>query len=144
MTNPAPAQPDASGLAQALQTWLSQARAKLSHSPLTQADLTALDTLAARAGSSSGKVRQRLLYAHTALPVPTSHVHAMYFIEPTPGGGAFDLTPNYAFPYNTVHDAVIDGWQIVQFPDYKAVVQDRQIDVPGYQFILQKLEVYHD
>jgi hypothetical protein len=129
-----------------LQTWLTQARQKLAHSPLTLEDLDTLSGLLASPApmSCQPKTRQRLLYAHTALPVPTSHVHAMYFIEPVPNGGAFDLTPNYQFPYNSVHDAVIDGWQIVSFPDYKAVVQDREIDIPGYQFILQKLEVYHD
>ncbi len=125
----------------AIQTWLTQAAHKITQSPLTADDLAALEKLL---DAPQPKLRQRLLYAHTALPVPTSQTHTMYVIEPVPNGGAFDLVPNYKFPYNTVHEAVIDGWQIVSFPDYKTPIQDREIDIPGYQFILQKIEVYHD
>jgi hypothetical protein len=45
------------------------------------------------------------------------------------------------WPYNTVHEAIVDGWQIVQFPHHQAPFNDRDLDVVGYEFILQKMEV---
>ena len=45
------------------------------------------------------------------------------------------------WPYASVHDAILDGWQVVQFPYQQAVYDDREIDVIGYEFILQQMEV---
>lgn len=45
------------------------------------------------------------------------------------------------WPYETVHDAIVDGWQIVQFPHLQAPFDDKDLDVVGYEFILQKMEV---
>ena len=39
-----------------------------------------------------------------------------------------------------MHDAVLDGWQVVHFPQQLAPFDDREIDVLGYEFVLQKLE----
>ena len=43
--------------------------------------------------------------------------------------------------YRTVHEAIVDGWQVVQFPHLQAPFDDRDLDVVGYEFIVQKLEV---
>ena len=45
------------------------------------------------------------------------------------------------WPYRTVHEAIVDGWQVVQFPHLQAPFDDRDLDVVGYEFILQKMEV---
>ena len=45
------------------------------------------------------------------------------------------------WPYNTVHDAIVDGWQVIQFPHLQAPFDDQDLDVVGYEFILQKIEV---
>ena len=94
--------------------------------------------------SKSGQIRQRILYLQAQLPTPCSGVIASYLLEPVPGGGNVTLSPSPVFPYKTVHEAVIDGWQIVQFPPQTAPISDREVDIPGYQFILQKLEVFND
>ncbi|HYF52499.1 MAG TPA: hypothetical protein VEJ63_24035 [Planctomycetota bacterium] len=44
------------------------------------------------------------------------------------------------FPYGNVAAAMAEGWQVVHFPDQRAAFDDREIDVLGYEFILQKLE----
>ena len=35
----------------------------------------------------------------------------------------------------------IDGWQIIQFPHLQSPFSDTDLDMIGYEFILQKMEV---
>ncbi len=85
--------------------------------------------------------RQRLLYLHARTPSVFADVLGYTLIEPIAGfqveisGGAFD------WPYTTVHEALVDGWQIVQFPHLQSSFSDTELDVVGYEFILQKMEV---
>lgn len=91
---------------------------------------------------SDTQPRQRLLYLHARTPSVFSEILGLTPVEPVPGykveisGGDFD------WPYNTVHDAMVDGWQVVQFPHLQAPFDDRELDVVGYEFILQKMEVF--
>jgi hypothetical protein len=94
--------------------------------------------------TSVGQPRQRLLYLHTSSPSVQSRVMAFYRVEPVPHGAGVDLSPEPKFPYQSVHEAMIDGWRVVRFPEYTAPVQDREIDMQGYEFILEKLEVFDD
>lgn len=132
--------PSPLALRDAVQKWVSEARKKLMDGSLTESDLDELS----RTVGVYNRVRQRLLYLHADVPSPRSAIMAMYLIEPVPGGAQLYLNPEPKFPYRTVHDAILDGWQILQVPDQRAPIDDRQIDVQGYEFILQKLEVYHD
>lgn len=125
------------GTPQLVHDWIAQARGKLARG-ITEQDLAQLEA------AVTGRFLQRVLYMHTAMPTPTSHVHAMYFVEPVAGGGNIELSVDYKFAYNTPHEAVMDGWQIIQFPAYRYPIQDREIDVQGYQFVLQKWEIYRD
>ena len=90
---------------------------------------------------ASHQPRQRLLYLHARSPSVFSDIIGYTQIEPTEGfqveisGGAFE------WPYATVHDALVDGWQIVQFPHLQSPFSDTDLDVIGYEFILQKMEV---
>ena len=85
--------------------------------------------------------RQRLLYLHALTPNVFSDILALTQIEPTAGFRVEITAAELDWPYNTVHDAIVDGWQIVQFPDLQAPFDDRELDVVGYEFILQKMEV---
>ncbi|MFT5086420.1 MAG: hypothetical protein ACI906_003362 [Candidatus Latescibacterota bacterium] len=85
--------------------------------------------------------RQRLLYLHARTPNVLSDILALTQIEPTAGFRVEITAAELDWPYNTVHDAIVDGWQIVQFPDLQAPFDDRELDVVGYEFILQKMEV---
>ena len=88
--------------------------------------------------------RQRLLYMHAQTPSILSPVLEMTIYEPV-AGFKLELTADEpAYPYATVHAAVVDGWQIVQFPLHQAVYDDDEIDMVGYEFILQKMEVVEE
>ena len=45
-------------------------------------------------------------------------------------------------PYASVFDAILDGWRVIHFPQQRAPYDDREIDVIGYEFILEKIEAY--
>lgn len=122
----------------ALQAWIDAARAKLANGGLHSDDLDALARLARRAP------RQRLLYLHASTPSVRSGVLAMTLHEPIPGWIA-EIDPDpQEWPYRTVQDAILDGWQVIHFPDQRAPFEDREIDLMGYEFILQKLEFYDE
>jgi hypothetical protein len=90
------------------------------------------------------RLRQRLLYLHAATPSIRSRVIGMALHEPVPGS-ITEITPEEPeWPYSTVHDAVLDGWQVIHFPQQLAPFDDREIDILGYEFVLQKLEAYDE
>ena len=120
--------------------WVEQAQQKLSAGTFSADDLNELLIAVCR----KKQVRQRLLYLHAATPNIQSEVIGMAMHEPMPGWVSQIDAVKSEWPYNIVRDAVIDGWQIVHFPDQRAPFDDKEIDVLGYEFILQKLEEYDD
>jgi hypothetical protein len=122
---------------------LARAKAQLAEGKLTAADLEALHN-AARRGNGAA-VRQRLLYLHAANPSVYSPLLNATLIEPVEGQPAQVDPLARPLPYQSVHDAIRDGWRVVQFPDQRAPFDDREIDIVGYEFILEKLqEAAHD
>ena len=94
--------------------------------------------------SRSRRTRQRLLYLHAATPGIRSQVIGMALHEPVRGSVTEITTQVDDWPYSIVHDAILDGWQVIHFPDQQSSFDDREIDVLGYEFILQKLEAYNE
>ena len=121
----------------AVESWTTAARAKLKNGKLSPSDL---DELLTRVRAGGGTRLQRLLYLHAATPSIRSEVLAMAIHEPVAGSITESRGTPQDWPYGTVHDAILDGWQIVHFPDQRAPFDDREIDLVGYEFILQKLE----
>jgi len=89
----------------------------------------------------STQPRQRLLYLHARTPTVFSEILACTPIEPVKGYRVEITAEEQDWPYNTVHEAIIDGWHVVQFPHLQAPFDDADLDVVGYEFILQKMEV---
>ena len=88
--------------------------------------------------------RQRLLYIQARTPSPLSGIIGLTLIEPVSDYKPEIIADEPDWPNQTVHDAVVDGWQIVQFPHLQAPFDDRDLDVVGYEFILQKMEIVRD
>lgn len=85
--------------------------------------------------------RQRLLYLHARTPNVFSDILGYTPVEPVAGYRVEITADEPDWPYRTVHDAMVDGWQIIQFPHLQAPFDDHDLDVVGYEFILQKMEV---
>ena len=124
---------------EAIDRWIAEARAKLENGGLQKEDLDQLHQII---NANRGDTRQRLLYLHAATPGIRSQVIGMALHEPVEGSVTEIVTEVQEWPYNTVHDAILDGWQVIHFPDQRTEFDDREIDILGYEFILQKLEVY--
>jgi hypothetical protein len=121
-------------LRKTIAAWVARARA---NGGVTDADLEELLRLA---GEQRPVRRQHLLYLHATTPSIRSSVIGMALHRAEPGS-VTQLTPDgHEWPYATVHDAILDGWQVIHFPDQRAPFDDREIDLLGYEFILQKLE----
>ena len=119
--------------------WITEVRQKIANSGISEADLDQLTTIV-----KQQQVRQRLLYIHAATPNIRSQVVATGYHEPVKGS-VTEIDPDIDdWPYRSVHDAILDGWQVIQFPDQRTNFDDCEIDVLGYEFILQKLEAYDD
>jgi hypothetical protein len=118
--------------------WVERAKEKCASGSLKAEDF---DEVLELVRNSNGRARQRLLYIHTSNPSIRSNLigHALH--EPVEGSTTYidPLTPE--FPYNSVHDAILDGWRVIHFPQQLAPFEDREIDIMGYEFILEKIEV---
>ena len=91
---------------------------------------------------SNTQQRQRLLYLHARTPSVFSAILGYTPIEPVAGYAVEISAGEFEFPYKTVHDAIVDGWQVVQFPHLQAPFDDKDLDIVGYEFILQKFQSY--
>lgn len=140
VTEPIPAinQPTADAAAS---DWLSRARSALaSGKPVDDAMLNELE--AALAGRT--KVRQRLLYMHLTTPAPHASAVSCTIFDPAAEVRNQLSAESPQLAYNSVVEAMADGWQVISFPDINAPIDDREVDMLGYLFILQKMEVYGD
>ena len=90
--------------------------------------------------SSKTLSNQRLLYLHARTPNVFSPLIGLTQIEPTSGYQAEITADPPKWPYQSVHEAMIDGWQVIQFPHLQAPFDDHDLEFVGYEFILQKIE----
>ena len=126
---------------EALELWLTRARAELESGTICAADL---DELSQIIHAKRTSVRQRLLYLHATTSNIRSQVIGMAEHEPVAESITEITTDDDQWPYRTVHDAILDGWQVIHFPDQRVPFDDQEIDILGYEFILQKLEAYNE
>ena len=122
-------------LQQAVTTWLTTAETHAANGGVTLADLQQLRQLC-----QTAQPRQRLLYLHTRAPSIYAAVIGMAQHEPV-AGQKDTLRTRADWPYETVHDALVAGWQVIHFPNLLAPYDDRELDYVGFEFILQKVEV---
>jgi hypothetical protein len=121
--------------------WVEQAQQKLAAGTFGADDL---NELLISVCTRRKQMRQRLLYLQSATPNIQSPVIGMARHEPVPGWVSQIDATQTEWPYDSIAAALLDGWQIVHFPDQRAPFEDGEIDVLGFEFILQKLEEYED
>ena len=123
-----------------LQAWIDDAKVRLASGTLSADDFARLGE---QLELGRPKVlRQRLLYLHAQTPAIGSGLIAAALHEPVKGGVA-QMDPLQKDPtYQSVHEAIIDGWEVIHFPNQHSPIDDREIDVLGYEFILQKKEYF--
>ena len=118
---------------QQIQEWLDKLRA----GTLVEADLQqALDRLDGTSDGDSPK-QQRLLYLNTGNTGVDSQVLGMALVE----NGEILEGPDDVeeWPYNSVLEAMNDGWRVIKFPEMALLLQEDKTFGLGCEFILEKL-----
>ena len=117
---------------QQIQEWLDKLRA----GTLVEADLQqALDCH--DGGSGDDSPQQRLLYLNTGNTGVDSQVLGMALVE----NGEILEGPDDVdeWPYNSVLEAMDDGWRVIKFPEMALLLQEDKTFGLGCEFILEKL-----
>lgn len=106
---------------------------ELRRNALSEASLRRIAELADRLPPGG---RQELLYLQAEQTSVTSRVIGMSLFT----GGRFSDGPEDAddWPYQTVAQAMADGWRIVKFPEMAILLDDRRTYGLGCEFILEK------
>ena len=119
---------------QQIQGWLDKLRA----GTLVEADLQqALDRLSGGTSDGNSPKRQRLLYLNTGNTGVDSQVLGMSMVE----NGQILEGPDDVdeWPYNSVLEAMSDGWRVIKFPEMALLLQEDKTFGLGCEFILEKL-----
>tara|TARA_A100001037_G_scaffold78356_2_gene70312 strand:+ start:553 stop:828 length:276 start_codon:yes stop_codon:yes gene_type:complete len=89
-------------------------------------------------------LKQRLLYLSSQSTDPRSPAISQALHEPVKGT-IVEIDPTKTgIDYDSVYDAICDGWRVVHFPDQRGSIEYSQIEVYGYQFVLEKMEEFND
>lgn len=87
-------------------------------------------------------LKQRLLYLSALSTDPKSPTISLALHEPVEGT-IVEIDPmSDDLEYDSVHAAICDGWRVVHFPDQRGNLSDSDVDVLGFQFILEKMEQF--
>ena len=87
-------------------------------------------------------LKQRLLYLSALSTDPKSPTISLALHEPVEGT-IVEIDPmSDGLEYDSVHAAICDGWRVVHFPDQRGNLSDSDVDVLGFQFILEKMEQF--
>lgn len=78
--------------------------------------------------------RQDLLYLQAGSTSIASGIHGMSIVK---DGQIINPEPD-KFPYNTVLEAIRDGWRIIQFPNLSLLMDESRTYGLGCEFILEK------
>ena len=81
--------------------------------------------------------RQELLYLQAGTASVNSAVIGMFIAR----DGEIDEGPPNPddMPYDTVMDALNDGWRIIKFPELAVMLDETRLHGPGVEFILEKV-----
>ena len=112
-----------------LEQWIESGRAKVQAGTFALEDLDQLEKLQA-------KRRQLVLYLSSQSTNMRSPVSAWVLYDAIQPHDPQLTSQNP--PYNTVLEAIADGWRVVQFPTSKLYEYRNDNDYIGYEFILEK------
>lgn len=115
---------------------LEECLAKFREDKLTEQDLLqAIKSV--ESTNRKEKPAQRLLYLQAENTKLTSIVEGMSFVDEN---GVHDGPDNPEdWPYQTVHEAMLDGWRVLKFPEMAMMMVGEQTTFGvGCEFILEK------
>ena len=86
--------------------------------------------------ADEARAMQDILYLHAAANSPISEVLAMRIVE---SGEISDGPENPGdWPYQSVLEAIRDGWRVVKFPELALMMDESRTYSLGFEFILER------
>ena len=86
--------------------------------------------------ADEARAMQDILYLHTAANSPIALVLAMRIVE---NGEISDGPEDPAdWPYQSVLEAIRDGWRVVKFPELALMMDESRTYSLGFEFILER------
>ena len=86
--------------------------------------------------ADEARAMQDILYLHTAANSPIAEVLAMRIVE---NGEISDGPEDPAdWPYQSVLEAIRDGWRVVKFPELALMMDESRTYSLGFEFILER------
>jgi hypothetical protein len=82
--------------------------------------------------------RQRVMYLNAVSRSLRAPVVGFAIHEPVPSD-APQIEAGVEMPYETVHNAILDGWKVIHFPAQRAEGHPEAVGVFGYEFILDQV-----
>ena len=122
---------------QQIQQWLDKIRAGTLVEDDFQQALNRLNSRSLQTSDSDKPKRQRLLYLQARSTGVDSEVLGMALVE---DGQVIEGPDNPAeWPYNSVLEAINDGWRVIKFPEMALLLMEDKTFGLGCEFILEKL-----
>ena len=121
-----------------LRTQLEKCISKFRQGNLTEQDLSeALEST--QKNGRSARPYQRLLYLQSRTTLVTTQVEGMSIVDRDGTNDGPDDPDDW--PYQTVHEAMLDGWRIIKFPELALMAAGEEVTWGlGCEFILEKSE----
>ena len=89
-------------------------------------------------------LKQRILYLSAESTDPKSPTISQALHEPVKDD-IVEIDPtSKGLTYKSVHEAVVDGWRIVHFPNQRSSIANSEEEIIGFQFILEKMENFSE
>lgn len=89
-------------------------------------------------------LKQRLLYLSGQSTDPRSPAISQALHEPV-RGSIVEIDPTKpSHNPDPFYEAICDGWRVVHFPDQRGSLEGSEVEVFGYQFVLEKMEQFDD
>ena len=82
--------------------------------------------------------RQRVMYLNAVSRSLRAPIVGFAIHEPIPSD-APQIEAGVEMPYETVHNAILDGWKVIHFPAQRAEGHPEAVGVFGYEFILDQI-----
>lgn len=115
-----------------IQTWIDASRARVAAGEFSHDDLAALEKLLVP------KPKQKILYLQSRRSDMRAEVVSWQLYDPDESEEP--ALPTSKPPYETVLDAVRDGWRILQFPAPQNYPFSEQNTYVGYEYVLERFD----
>ena len=87
--------------------------------------------------------RQRILYLNAVSRSIRAPIVGFAIHEPVKSESP-QIQAGEEMPYESVHQAVLDGWRVISFPAQRAEGDPESVGVFGYEFILEQMAKIDD